>query len=192
MSAFGRAFADLWHAMVKGGKDANVRLPEVARKVDDHLEDLKQKVKLLDGTDAPDLTGSRTNRVDRTTTEALYRGDNRPPSTIFEEGFQVRDASNNDYNDFVRHNTHSNFVSTTTSPDLNWPAAYRYSVDAPGGIDADATIPDNPFGPNSFRPEREITFQGGIPRENIVGAHPVGPGGTLGDWVPNPHYSGGR
>lgn len=190
MGMFGNAFSDLWHAMTKAGKDANVRLPEVARKVDDHLEDLKLKVKQLDGTDAPDLTGNSTTRVDRTTNESLYRGDNRPPSVIFDEGFQVRDASNNNYEDFVRHNTHSNFVSTTTNPDLNWPAGYRYTIDAPGGIDADATIPDNPFGPNAYKPENEITFQGGVPSENIVGAHPISDG-TLGDWVPNPHYSGG-
>lgn len=192
MSAFGRAFVDLWHAITKAGKDSNVRLPELTRRMDDHLETLKQKVTVLDGTDAPDLTGNRTTRVDRTTNELLYRGDNRAPSVIFEEGFQVRDATNNNYEDFVRFNTHSNFVSTTRDPNLNWPAGYRYTIDAPGGIDADATIPDNPFGPNSPRPESEISFQGGIPRENISGAHPVGSGGTLGEWVPNPHYSGGR
>ncbi len=188
----GKAFKDLWQAVVKGGKDANVRLPEVTRKLDDHLEDIKQKVKLLDGTDAPDLTGWRTNRVDRTTTEALYRRDTRGPDVIFDEGFQPRNPSNNDYNDFVTRNTPSNFVSTTRNPDLTWGGNYRYTINAPGGIDADATIPENPFGPLSSSPESEITFQGGIPTEHIVGVHHVSDDGVLGDWTPNPNYGGGK
>lgn len=188
----GQAFSKLWRAMTNGGKDANVRLPDLTRRVDDHLEDIKVRVKNLDGTDAPDLTGARTNRVDRTTNELLYRSDDRPPSTIFDEGFQVRDPSNNNYDDFVRYNTPSNFVSTTRDPNLSWPSDYKYTIDAPGGIDADATIPDNPFGPNSLKPESEISFQGGIPREHIVGANPVRPDGSLGDWIPNPHYTGNR
>ena len=29
-----------------------------------------------------------------------------------------------------------------------------------------------------------------IMAQNVVGAHPVLPGGNLGDWVPNPHHGG--
>ncbi|MCS3843486.1 hypothetical protein [Microbacterium sp. AK031] len=194
MGTIGRAFADLWQAMVKGGKDANVRLPEVTRKMDDHLEEIKQKVKLLDGTDAPDLTGNSTTRIDRTSTEVLYRSDNRPSSVIFDEGFQVRDASNNDLSHFVHTNAPANFVSTSRDENLyqNWPADYRYTVDAPGGIDVDATMPDGPYAPHKPNPEHEIAFQGGIPAEHIVGAHPVLPDKSLGDWISNPNYSGGR
>ena len=194
MGKFGNAFSDLWRAMTKGGKDANVRLPELTRRLDDHFEDVKQKVKLLDGTEAPDLTGSHTDRVDRTSTELLYRSDGRSPDVIFAEGFQVRDPSNNDLNTFVHTNGSSNFVSTTRDPDLyqRWGSPYRYSVDAPGGIDVDATMPDGPYAPHMPNPEHEIAFQGGIPAQKIVGAHPVLPDNTLGDWIPNPNYSGRR
>ncbi|MGW8482226.1 scabin-related ADP-ribosyltransferase [Microbacterium sp. NPDC055903] len=185
----GKLFKDLWQAVVKGGKDADVRLPEVTRKLDDHLEDIKQKVRLLDGTEAPDLTGYNTNRVDRTTTEPLYRFDTRSPDDIFDSGFQPWNRSDNDYRAFVTRNTPSNFVSTTRDPDLVWGGNYRYTINAPGGIDADATIPDNPHGPTTFTPESEITFQGGVPTEFIVGVHRVVDGKPT-DWIPNPNYGG--
>lgn len=53
-------------------------------------------------------------------------------------------------------------------------------------------MPHGPFGPGSAAPESEIAFQGGISAYLIVGAHPVQPGGTLGTWIPNPDYGGGR
>lgn len=124
--------------------------------------------------------------VRRQTNEPLYRSDDRPPSVIFQEGFQPRDPSNTDLAHFVRTNQHSNFVSTTTSETLyqEWNSAYRYTIDASGGIDVNATIPNN-----IFQNEAEIAFPGGLPPSAIVGAHPV-VGGQLGDFIPNSGYGG--
>ena len=139
-----------------------------------------------------ELTGNSTNRVDRTTSEPLYRSDDRPPSVIFDQGLQVRDPSKNDLEAFVSYNVPSNFVSTTRDESLykQWGSDFRYNIDAPGGIDVDATMPKGPHGPLTSDPESEIAFQGGVPTENIVGANPVLPGGKLGTWMPNPNYSG--
>ncbi|WP_408897606.1 hypothetical protein ACJ5H2_00525 [Nocardioides sp. R1-1] len=186
---------DMLEAFQKGFKDmgdgVGGRLRAQGRKADRDRSELENTDAEL-ASAAPDLTGRHTDPVYRTSSELLYRSDNRPPDEIFADGFEVRDADNNDYDSFVRFNTPSNFVSTTKDPDLykNWGSKYRYTVDAPGGIDADATIPDNPYGPNAAIPEREITFQGGIPAENVVGAHPVLPDNSLGEWIANPNYSG--
>lgn len=193
--SFKSIFRELKQAAMKGFGHSKDRLHQVADNMDNHLDDIVRRVRDNDRVDdMPALTGSETNRVDRSTTELLYRSDNRPPEDIFRDGFQVRDETNNDLNRFVHSNNASNFVSTTRDEDLykRWPADYRYTVDAPGGIDVDATMPNGPYGPGSSAPESEIAFQGGVPAENIVGAHPVLPDRTLGDWIPNPNYSGGR
>lgn len=187
-------FRELKQAALKGMGHSKDRLHQVADNMNDHLDDVRRRVREVDTSDRPELTGNSTNRVDRTTTELLYRSDNRPPAVIFDEGFQVRDATNNDLNTFVHTNGPSNFVSTSRDENLyqRWGSDYRYTVDAPGGIDVDATMPDGPYAPHKPNPEFEIAFQGGIPAENIVGAHPVSPDGSLGDWIPNPNYSDGR
>ncbi|MFS0895754.1 hypothetical protein [Microbacterium sp. 179-I 3D3 NHS] len=186
-------FRSLKDAVLQGMGHGKDRLHGFADNLDGHLDDVVRQVRGTDRFEAPPaLTGVSTNRVDRTTTELLYRSDNRPPADIFRDGFEVRDPSNNNYDDFVRWNTPSNFVSTTRDPDLykRWGSDYRYTIDAPGGIDADLTIPDNPFGPTSQAPEAEVSFQGGVGPEQISGAHPVKPDGTLGTWIPNPGYGG--
>ncbi len=187
-------FRELKQAGLKGFGHSQ-KLRGLVDNLTNHTDDIVRQVRRQDEfTPPPALTGASTNRVDRTTTEPLYRSDNRPPDVIFDEGFQVRDPSNNDLSTFVHTNGPSNFVSTTRDSELykRWPAAYRYTVDAPGGIDVDATMPNGPYAPGTAAPESEIAFQGGIPAENIVGAHPVLPGGTLGDWAPNPNYSGAK
>lgn len=194
MSAMKSVFRELRQAVLDGMAHSKDKLHQLADNLTDHLDNLIRQIRGQDTFDAPPaLTGSSTNRVDRTTTELLYRSDNRPPTEIFDQGFQVRDASNNDLDTFVRTNGPSNFVSTTKDENLyqRWGSAYRYTVDAPGGIDVDATMPDGPFAPHTPKPESEIAFQGGVPAENIVGANPVLPGGNLGDWIPNPSYGGG-
>jgi hypothetical protein len=193
MSAVKPVIRELKEAVLKGMAHSKDKLHQVVDNMNDHLDDVVRQVRQQDRFDAPPaLTGNSTNRVDRTTTEMLYRSDNRPPDEIFEQGFQVRDPANNDLEAFVRTNGPSNFVSTTRDEDLyrRWGSSYRYTVDAPGGIDVDATMPNGPYGPSSANPESEIAFQGGIPAQNVVGAHPVLPGGNLGTWVPNPHHGG--
>jgi hypothetical protein len=131
----------------------------------------------------PGLTPSM--RTDR---DLLYRADNRDPDTIFTEGFQPKDPTNSDLADFVQTNRPSNFVSTSRNPDLyqNWGSEYRYTVDAPGGIDVNRTL-----GPHAFQHEQEIAFAGGLGPQQVVGVHPVLPSGTLGEFVPNPSYVAG-
>lgn len=195
MSAVKSVFRELKDAVLKGLGHTKDKLPRLADNASDHFDTMRHGVDDVDAfTPPPSLTGNSTNRVDRTTSELLYRADNRPPASIFDEGFQVLDASNNDLDHFVRTNSPSNFVSTSRDENLyrRWGSAWRYTVDAPGGIDVDATMPDGPFAPHTPAPEFEIAFQGGIPAENVVGANPVLPGGDLGGWIPNPNYSGGR
>jgi hypothetical protein len=193
MSSIKPVVRELKEAVLKGMAHGKDKLHQLTDNMNDHLDDVVRQVRNQDRFDAPpSLTGNSTDRVDRATTELLYRSDNRPPSEIFEEGFQVRDANNNDLETFVRTNGPSNFVSTTRDENLyrRWGSAYRYTVDAPGGIDVDATMPNGPYAPHTPNPESEIAFQGGISAEDIVGAHPVLPGGSLGGWVPNPNYGG--
>lgn len=193
MSGLKGLFRSLKDAVLGGMSHGKDRLHQVTENLDGHLDTVIRQVREKDTFDPPPaLTGNSVNRVDRTTREPLYRSDNRPPEVIFAEGFQVRNADNNDYEDFVRYNSPANFISTTRDPDLykRWPSDYRYTIEAPGGIDADRTIPNNPFGPTSTHPESEVSFQGGIRPESIVGAHPVKPDNTLGDWIANPGYGG--
>jgi len=84
-------------------------------------------------------------------------------------------------------NRPANFVSTTTDPEFyrTWGSDYRYIIVHEGGIDTNATVPNNPFDD-----EAEISFPGGIPTSSIVGAHRVTPSGELGEWIPNPWYKG--
>ena len=194
MSALKPILRELKDAALKGGAHAKDKLHQLTDNLDGHLDDIIRQVRDNDTYDGPDLTGAATSRVNRSTTELLYRSDNRPPSVIFDEGFQVRDATNNDLDRFVRTNGPSNFVSTSRDEDLykRWGSSYRSTVDAPGGIDVDATMPNGPYAPHTSAPESEVAFQGGVPAENIVGAHPVLPGGALGDWMPNTNYSGRR
>ena len=195
MSAIKPIIREVKQSVLKGFAHAKDKLHQLADNLTKHVDDVVKKVKGQDHFDAPPaLTGSVTNRVDRTTTELLYRADDRSPAVIFAEGFQVRDSSNNDLSTFVHTNGPSNFVSTSRDPNLyqRWGSEYRYTVDSPGGIDVDASMPDGPYAPHTPAPEFEIAFQGGIDAEHVVGAHPVLSDGTLGSWIPNPTYSGGR
>lgn len=195
MSALKPIFREAFQAVVHAAQQLKEKLPHFTDAIVDHVDTVRRRVDDIDRPDdLPTLTGKTTSRIDRTSAEPLYRSDNRPPTEIFDEGFRVRDATNNDLEHFVRTNAPANFVSTTRDPDLyqRWPADYRYTVDAPGGLDVDAMMPHGPYAPGTAAPESEIAFQGGIDPGKIVGAHPVVPGGALGKWIPNPNYSGGR
>ena len=122
----------------------------------------------------------------RTTDEPLYRADDRSPEVIFEAGFVPRNPGNVDLALFVLTGQPSAFVSTTHDADLilESPSEYQYEIDAPGGIDVNATI-----GPHPFDDEQEIAFPGGIEACSVEGARPYDPGtGQLGPVVSNPEY----
>ncbi|MET9437992.1 putative T7SS-secreted protein [Streptomyces sp. NPDC006551] len=119
----------------------------------------------------------------RTTDEPLWRNDDRAPDEIFRDGFKPWNNHNTDLDGYVRNNDHSVYVGTTRDPDLGWGSRYRYDIDAPGGIDVNASIPDN-----IFANEKEIAFPGGVRTENIKGAWEKLPDGTT-QYTPNPHYN---
>jgi hypothetical protein len=123
----------------------------------------------------------------------LYRAETRAPEVVFEEGFQPRDVVNGQYDleAYVLVNQPSPFVSTTYDHDLykDWRrATYNYYIDAPGGIDVNATIGDE----HRWADQVEVAFPGGVDRAFIAGACPVDRETRteiMSACVDNPHYA---
>lgn len=110
-----------------------------------------------------------------------FRGDSRPPSTVFDEGFQPQ----GDDLDLLRHaeyNPNSAYVSTSQSADV---AAgfgpYVYEVHASGGVDVNAAL--GPWSP--FPAKLEVAYPGGISSCYVAGCRL-----PAGDFVPNPGFGG--
>ncbi|MDT0268835.1 ADP-ribosyltransferase [Streptomyces sp. DSM 44915] len=128
----------------------------------------------------------------RTDCRQLYRADGRAPEVVFAEGFEPRDVTDGQYDleQYVLVNQPSPFVSTSYDHDLykNWRSAgYNYYIDAPGGIDVNATIGDQ----HRWADQEEVAFPGGIATEFIVGACPVDSATRteiMTECVDNPHY----
>ncbi|MET9494394.1 ADP-ribosyltransferase [Streptomyces sp. NPDC006552] len=123
--------------------------------------------------------------------EELYRSDGRSPDQIFEEGFQPKAPRDGQYDlaAYVLKNQPSPYVSTSYDHDLykQWRPGYNYYIDAPGGIDVNATIGDT----HKWAAQHEVAFPGGIDRRFIVGACPVDKATKteqLPDCVRNPNY----
>jgi uncharacterized protein YukE len=122
----------------------------------------------------------------------LYRSGNRG-AAAFTDGFPRSHMDQLDVRDHANYNPpHSSYVSTTTNPDYwqTWgsDAHYFYEIDAPGGVDTNATL-----GPHQNSHENEIAMPGGIRPERVKGLWPIlhdplthQP--ALGDYIPNPHY----
>ncbi|MGV9802826.1 scabin-related ADP-ribosyltransferase [Mycobacterium sp. NPDC003449] len=96
--------------------------------------------------------------------DLLYREDTRPPEVIFAEGFAINPATRGLSKVF-------DFISTTRNPELGYlqpdsnQRRFRYTIDAPGGLDVNRTVC---IGPSDY--QQEISFPGGIRRENIASA----------------------
>ncbi|MEV7601201.1 TcdA/TcdB catalytic glycosyltransferase domain-containing protein [Kitasatospora sp. NPDC089797] len=134
----------------------------------------------------------------------LYRweNDHRHPDEVFANGFAPRDAgSYPPLETYLDSNPASAYVSTTrsaTHQSVGWGTAYRYLIDAPGGIDIRATFPNRQLADA----EQEVAFPGGIHPRYIVGVEYVNDVALLhggqhpDDWryeqqiafVPNPGY----
>jgi hypothetical protein len=119
----------------------------------------------------------------------LYRGDGRLPETIFNEGFRARGTSS-DLKAYVETNSPSAFVGTSKSQSIAIEFAleydgYVYEIDPRNlpGIDVNSAHPSN-----IHATEQEIAMPGGVPRESIIGAKKVLPGGRLGPIILNPFY----
>lgn len=126
----------------------------------------------------------------RQSDEPLYRSDTREPGEIFEDGFGPLDPTDTDLSNHVYYNDPSAFVSTTRNEELYrqdlWEEMpYRYTINAPGGIDVVATIPE---AHEEFPGQDAIEFPGGVDPRFVEGVHRVNPDGTLGEWIPNPYY----
>ncbi len=130
------------------------------------------------------------------TSKVLYRGDSRPPNVIFKEGFQTRGTAT-DLQDYVLHNTPSDFVSTSKSEDVatsfaqkeaaNSGSGYTYFVSPQNdGIDVNQVLGDD----HLFADEQEMAFPGGVGSQDILGAQQIGPDGLpTGPFIPNPGFS---
>jgi hypothetical protein len=123
--------------------------------------------------------------------EELYRSDGRAPDLVFKEGFQPKAPRDGQYDlaAYVLKNQPSPFVSTSYDHDLykQWRPGYNYYVDAPGGIDVNATIGDT----HKWADQHEVAFPGGVDRRFIVGACPVDKATKTEDLsgcVRNPNY----
>ncbi|MBN6034102.1 hypothetical protein [Amycolatopsis sp. 195334CR] len=118
----------------------------------------------------------------------LYREDGRPPGDIFATGFEPRDINGtHNLHDYVGANPPSPFVGTSYRDDMwqYFAEKYQYEVDAPGGIDINATL-----GPHPLDYEREVAFPGGLDKRFIVRGCPYAADGKIiaDKCVSNPGY----
>ncbi|MFH8387919.1 putative T7SS-secreted protein [Kitasatospora sp. NPDC018058] len=124
----------------------------------------------------------------RSSNEPLYRLDDRPPSEIkANNGLTPWNTHNTDLRGYVIKQDESAFVGATRDPSQmpDFRRKYMYEVDAPGGIDVNATVKDNPH-----KNEGEVAFPGGINLEHIKSWREFNPvNQTWGDPVPNPYYT---
>lgn len=109
----------------------------------------------------------------RSNCDELFRSDGRGPDVIFAEGFHPKDVVTGQYDvaAYVAANQPSPFVSTSYDHDLykKWKSGWNYYIDAPGGIDVNATIG---YG-HKYASQMEVAFPGGIQSKFIVGVCPV-------------------
>ncbi|MEL6822920.1 MAG: RHS repeat-associated core domain-containing protein, partial [Calditrichota bacterium] len=122
--------------------------------------------------------------------KAVFRGDRRMPTEIFETGFAPRGESL----DLLKHSRNnmkppSNYVSTSTSPNIATKFAqegnYVYVIRPQKGVDVNKTL-----GSKSPYPyEKEIAIPDGVKPEDIIGARKVGKDGKFtGEFIKNPNY----
>lgn len=109
----------------------------------------------------------------RTDCRPVHRADRRAPEVIFAQGFAAKDVHNGQYDirSYVLKNQPSPFVSTSYRDDLykEWKSPYYYFLDAPGGIDVNATIGDD----HQYAEQEEVAFPGGIMSRFIEKGCPV-------------------
>jgi hypothetical protein len=122
----------------------------------------------------------------------IFRGDERGPEVIFNEGFQPRGTNTNLY-DYAASNVPSVYVPATTSPNVaRWFAeiqdgGFVYTMRGqPQGLDVNAILGKMSPHPTEF----EIAVPGGIHPSDIMGARAVTPNGTFtGPFIKNPTYT---
>jgi hypothetical protein len=104
-----------------------------------------------------------------------FRGDNRPPHVIFQQGFQPKGNNPSLYQHVFHNPKDSNYVSTSKKEDVSRleftkPGGWVYSVaPGPGGRDVNARFGNH----HQYAHEREISVPGGIPANRILMARQV-------------------
>ncbi|MGY2342919.1 scabin-related ADP-ribosyltransferase, partial [Pseudomonas sp. SDO5532_S415] len=123
----------------------------------------------------------------------LYRGDEKHPDKIFEQGFRPKGSSN----DLLLHsldskNPPSNFVSTSPDREVGLDFATGYNTRG-GFLYTIRMIPGRDLIKElgkkyKFSSEKEIAIQGGVKKEDILGATPIGANGRDGKYsILNPN-----
>lgn len=170
-----------------------------------HFPDLTQFLHQLEQAQQPStvLTWRPRQSIDyrnsyiRTPAVRLIRWDDRPPSDIFQYGFEpyMSGVANpqQDLAAYVNHRQPSVFVSTTRCYNArgrcHWWTPYRrenryaYEVYAPFGIDVNASL-----GPHVFSRQNEIAFPGGITREHIRSVMVYDIVGEPSEVIENPYF----
>lgn len=128
----------------------------------------------------------------RSNCNALFRGDERSPESVFKDGLRPENVSDGEYDlqAYARREQPSPFVATTYDREFlkQQTTAYHYYIDAPGGIELDETL-----GTRELRSARTgVVFPGGVARQFIVKACPVDKATKAeltARCVPNPAYS---
>lgn len=121
----------------------------------------------------------------------VFRGDGRPPTQIFDEGFKASGTST----DVLNHattNSNSGLISTSSTPNVAREFAdmqvggYVYTVrKPPQALDVNATLGAKSPYPQEF----EIAVLGAIRPQDILGARHVGTNGKfVGPFVKNPRF----
>ncbi|WP_444545237.1 scabin-related ADP-ribosyltransferase, partial [Streptomyces bluensis] len=150
------------------------------------------------------VNGPLPDALWRSGNQPLYKFSRRAPATVFREGLPAKGSDlvpliDHVY-DYGQVGSRSGYLSTTTNPNyvrdsvqadpLSAEAlfshyAWRYDIDAPGGIDVNATL-----GPASpFPDQQEIAFPGGVHSRFIRGVQPMRNGLPVGTYIPNPSYT---
>jgi hypothetical protein len=131
----------------------------------------------------------------------LFRGDSRTPEEIVADGgFRSADSSKPvNLRKHVHGDTNA-FTSTSSSAEIaiGYGAAssgHVYRIKAPDGILSDATL-DRAGDTGPRYGEKEVIFAGGVDHRYVEGWHKILVDArgqrTLGPFVPNEHYVGGR
>ncbi|MFE4690582.1 lonely Cys domain-containing protein, partial [Streptomyces sp. NPDC056749] len=104
----------------------------------------------------------------------VYGGSAQVPHTVF--------ASTTANRDYVRDSARANPMG---APALHRRYRWRYDIQAPGGIDVNATLGLA----SPFPDQEEVLFPGGVDRRWIRGAQPMEYGIPVGAYVANPHFA---
>ncbi|MFJ3794083.1 putative T7SS-secreted protein [Kitasatospora sp. NPDC090091] len=124
----------------------------------------------------------------RDSKEPLWRYDDRHPEEIFgsdKPGFEPRSNTEHNLRGYAHANWDSIYVGTSKDPAYSLGRNFKYEVDAPGGIDINATFKNGDY-PHTH--ESEIAFPGGIRAENVKGAWRLDENRQPLEWIPNPRY----